>query len=314
MNRWVAAGCFLLVACAWAGPASARRAPTLSDLLLVAQPANDSEEPTPPGEPKAKAGEPRAQAGEPAKPGEPARGPGEPGARPGEPTPKVTAKPKRDVSYGVGLQVRGIFVPSWFLKLFLENSTALNSASIGAEFIRRKGNFDLIASMNFGFYSPPDGNYLGRGKAPAVDTDYVQFRNLNVLAFGVTFIWHHDFLKWLSLVYGAGLGFGVVLGDIYRISNGTGGCITNSSDTSQCYPVGMDLTNRETWLANRQCSPEADGPGSPCQFREDGKWPVIPIVHLLIGLNFKVTDQISIRADMGWHDCFYGGATGHYLF
>ena len=312
MNRWVAAGCFLALAGAWTGSAWARRVPTLNDLVVAQRgdPAKDSEEPTPPGEPTP----PRAKAsGEPAKPGEPAVRPGEPGApRKGEPT-TVKAKPKRDVSYGFGLQVRGIFVPSWFLKLFLEESTSLNSASIGAEFIRRKGNFDLIASMNFGFYSPPDGNYLGRGKAPAVDTDYVVFRNLNVLAFGVTFIWHHDFLKWLSLVYGAGLGFGVVLGDIYRISNGTGGCVTNPGDTSQCYPAGMDLNNRETWLANRQCS-GGDSPGSPCQVREDGKWPVIPIVHLLIGLNFKVTDQISIRADMGWHDCFYGGATGHYLF
>jgi hypothetical protein len=304
MNRWVAAGCFLLLAGAWAGPTWARRLPTLDELSLV---ANAGDEPTAPG--GNARGEPAPRAGEPGAPRA-----GEPGApRAGEP-PTVKAKPKRDVLYGFGLQVRGIFVPSWFLKMFLDNSTSLNSASIGAEFIRRKGNFDLIASMNFGFYSPPDGNYLGRGKNPMVDTDYVQFRNLNVLAFGVTFIWHHDFLNWLSLVYGAGLGFGVVLGDIYRVSNGTSGCASNPGDTSQCYPVGMDLNNRDTWLANHQCSSGQDSPGTPCQFREDGKWPVIPIVHLLIGVNFKVTDQISIRADMGWHDAFYFGATGHYLF
>lgn len=310
MNRWVAAGCFLLLAGAWSVPARARRAPTLADLQLV---GDVGDEPTKPGAKDSE--EPTKPGGEPTKPGEPgAVRPGEPGAvRPGEPAP-VKAKPKRDVLYGVGLQVRGVFVPSWFLKMFLEESTSLNSASIGAEFIRRKGNFDLIASLNFGFYSPPDGNYLGRGKNAMVDTDYVVFRNLNVLAFGVTFIWHHDFLKWLSLVYGAGLGFGVVLGDIYRVSNGTPGCASAPGDTGKCYPINMDLNNRDTWLANHQCSSGSDGPGSPCQFREDGKWPVIPIVHLLIGLNFKVTDQISIRADMGWHDAFYFGATGHYLF
>ena len=82
---------------------------------------------------------------------------------------------------------------------------------VGGEFIRRKGDFDLVASVNFGFYSPPDGTYLGKNKNPAVDADYVQFRDLNLLAFDLTFLWHHEVLPWLSLVYGAGLGLGIEL-------------------------------------------------------------------------------------------------------
>jgi hypothetical protein len=305
MRGWIVAGCSLLLL---VGPQARaqRRLPRLSELNLVAQ---SSDEPSRPGEPSA-----RKPSDEPLKAGEPAvRKPGdEPGHRPGDPPPPERPKPKKAVLYGAGVQVRGIFVPSWFLGAFLDRSTALNSASIGGEFIRRKGNFDLVASINFGFYSPPDGNYMGRGKNPAIDVDYIQFRNLNVLAFDVAFIWHHDFLPWLSLIYGAGLGFGVVLGDIYRISNS--GCTPeNAGDPSKCYPKGMDLANREAWLAKNTCQ-GPDGPDAPCLYREDGKWPVIPIVHLLIGLNFKVTEKISIRVDGGFHDAFYCGATGHYFF
>lgn len=245
--------------------------------------------------------------------------PGEPAAR--EPA-QVPVKPKSSVLYGAGFQVRGVFVPSWFLNAFLNASTPLNSVAIGGEFIRRKGNFDIVASINFGFYSPRDGNYMGKNKSYAEDVDYIQFRNLNLLAFDVAFIWHHDFTKWLSLVYGAGLGIGVVLGDIYRISN-TNCTPENVNDATQCFPgeaSNLDasrsawLANREKYLTDHTGSKDDDAPGHPRLWRESGKWPVVPVVHLLLGVNFKITDHISVRVDGGFHNAFYCGATGQYFF
>lgn len=247
-----------------------------------------------------------------------AKGEGEPGgARSSEgepPIPETTIsrKSRSGVEYGLGFQFRGIFVPSWFLNAFLNTSTPLNSVAMGGEFVRRKGNFDLVGSINFGFYSPEDGNYMAKNKSYERDVDYIQFRDLNLLAFDVAFIWHHDFNPWISLVYGAGLGFGVVLGDIYRISNS--GCTPeNVGDTSQCYPRGMDRAHQEEWLTQNTCT-GPDSPENPCLYREEGVWPVVPIVHLLLGVNFKINDQMSLRVDTGFHDAFYFGATGHYFF
>lgn len=302
-------------------------------LLAQAPPATDDEEPTPPGSSgPAKTGAKNDE--EPTK-GEPTGGaPGdEPGdaASEGEPTPPPASDPaapagtkvatKKEVTYGAGFQFRGIFVPTWFLGMFLDHSTGLASVSLGGEFVRRKGNLDIVASLNFGFYSPPDGNFLGNGKQPAVDTDYIQFDGLNVLALDVAFIWHHEFTPWLSLVYGAGLGLGFVIGDIYRISNYQGKCThDNLDDFGQCNPVppGGDQAswnaNREAYLANGCHQEGGDSPTSPCQFREDDVWPVVPIVHLLIGVNFKINEQFSVRVDGGFHNAFYFGATGHYFF
>ncbi len=271
-------------------------------------------EPTPPskGEPSAEnSDEPGGRpAGEPPgkKEDEPLRG----SATEPTPAPIILARTGSDVTYGAGFQFRGLFVPAWFLNAFLDASTPLSSVSLGAEFVRRRGNFDLVGSINFGFYSPRDGNYLGNGKNPAVDSDYIQFRNLNLLAFDVAFIWHHDFNQWLSLVYGAGLGFGVVLGDIYRISNLS--CTPeNVTDINQCYPKGMDLANREKWLTDHTGT-GPDSPDNPHLYPEDGVWPVVPIVHLLLGVNFKISEQFSVRVDGGFHNAFYLGATGHYFF
>lgn len=289
----------------------------------------DPEEPKKPAE--AKPGEEPAKPGETAKPGEepskpgatakPADEPAKPAAtKVGEPAPTPAteaAAKKSDVSYGIGLHVRGIFVPTWFLNLFLQASTPLNSMGFGAEFIRRKGNFDLVASVDYGFYSPRDGNYLGKNKNPAVDTDYLQFKNLSVLGFNVHFLWHHYFLKWFSLVYGAGVGLGVVLGNIYRVSNDPDRCNQNTfRDANACYPKGMDPARREEWLSDpkNQGTSDSDSPNSPKVYKETGKWPVIPIVHLLIGVNFKISEQFSVRVDGGWRDAFYAAATGQYFF
>jgi len=330
MSRWAALSALLVLALGATAHAEPERKKLdlsfgMDDALRLrlAQGQQADDEPVPP------AGEEPTTPGAPG-PGEPAApGTGEPGApQPGEPTPPpapptVVAKPKGDVSYGGGLHVRGLFVPTWFLNMFLDHSTPLNSAGLGAEFVRRKGNFDIVATINFGFYSPEDGNYLGNGKNPADDTDYIQFRNLNVLAFDVAFIGHHYFLPWLSLIYGAGLGLGIVLGDIYRISNYIQKCShDNLDDLGQCNPVPPGDTgslnrwneDRDRWLADGCHQDGKDSPMSPCQFREEDVWPVVPVVHLLLGVNFKINEQFSVRVDGGFHNAFYFGVGGHYFF
>jgi hypothetical protein len=303
--------------------------------LLLPQLLAQSDEPAPPGgatpaAPAApvKSDEPGAKTGEPgaAKTDEPGGAKaGEPGAAatavPAEEPPPVVKKVNKEVSYGAGFQFRGVFVP--FLGLFLDAHTDLASVALGGEFIRRKGNMDIVASVNFGFYSPPDGNYLGGGNPPSVDTDYIQFRDLNVLSFDVAFIWHHHFNSWVSLVYGAGLGIGVVLGDIFRISTFQGKCNHENVDNiDECNPVNPNdaaglakwKDNPDAWLADQQACTGGDDPLNPCQFREEDVWPVIPVLHLLIGVNFKINEQFSVRVDGGFHNAFYVGAATHYFF
>ncbi len=253
------------------------------------------------------------------------------GATGGKTESQAVAKAPSDVSYGAGFSFRGIFIPTWFLNLFLDASTSLNSVALGGEFIRRKGNFDLVASVNLGFYSPSDGNYLGNGKKPEIDTDYVQFRGLNLLSFEAAFVGHQEILPWLSMVYGAGLGLGIVLGNIYRISNYENNCHgDNVSDLGTCNPLNPTSANYanelaqwkdnpDGWIADRSqtCKLAADGkdtPREPCLYREDDVWPVVPMVHLLIGLDFKISEQFSVRVDGGFHNAFYFGTAGHYFF
>ncbi len=302
--------------------------------LRVAQ----ADEPTKPGA-KKDAGEPsqgepskpalgKPSSDEPSKPG--AQGAGEPGAKGGgEPGAKSADEPDNPVTdtpvvakapttskFGVGLHIRAMFIHPWLLGLFFEESTPLNSMAFGAEFVYRRGTFDIIGSVDFGFYSPTDGNYLEKGKNPATEVDYVQFDGLNVLAFSVHFIKHHSILPWMSFVWGGGVGIGIVLGDLFRVSAGDNCDSGTAGDESRCRVVGMNPDNPDAWLNDpkNQGTEDQDSPTNPKRWRETDVWPVVPIVHLLVGFDFKISDQFSVRVDGGFRNAFYFGATGHWFF
>ncbi len=294
--------------------------------------AKSSDEPSAKGsdEPSAKGGdEPSAKSSdepsgksseEPSAKGEPrAKAAGEPGAKAaGEPTPTtpgpVAAAPA--TKFGVGLHIRASFIHPWLLGLFFDESTPLNSMAFGGEFIYRRGTFDIIGSIDFGFYSPKDGNYLENNKNPANEVDYIQFDGLNVLAFGVLFVKHHEILPWMSFIWGGGVGLGIVLGNIYRVSAGQGCDSETAGDESRCRVIGMDPNNPDPWLNDpqHQGTEDQDSPNSPRRWKETGVPPVVPVVHLLVGLDFKISDQFGVRVDGGFRNAFYFGATGNYFF
>lgn len=245
------------------------------------------------------------------------KGAGEPGRRAGEPPAKVKPKGKTVSKFGVGFHIRATFLHPWTLGLFFDHSTPVNSMAFGGEFVYRRGSFDIIGSIDFGFYGPKDGNYLENGKNPTTEVDYIQFDGLNMLAFSVIFIKHHEILPWMSFVWGGGVGIGIVFGDMFRASAGPQGCDSETAgDETRCLVKGMDPSNPDKWLNDpaNQGTEAQDNPGSPKRWKED-IWPVSPIVHLLVGLDFKISDMFSVRVDGGFRfPTFYVGATGHYFF
>ena len=49
-------------------------------------------------------------------------------------------------------------------------------------------------------------------------------------------------------------------------------------------------------------------------FKEDGVWPVFPLLHLMLGVNFHLHKNFNLRVDGGFHNAFYFGLGGDYLF
>jgi hypothetical protein len=220
-----------------------------------------------------------------------------------------------DVSYGLALRGRWVTVPSWMLGLFTKRNVPLSSYATAIEGFRRKGNFDFMVALGYQNMSPPDGNWLGSGHAAAVDTDYVQFKNLAIVTIDAAFVWHKMFTDWIGMHYGAGLGVGIVTGEILRTSNS--GCTeANAGDVSQCHPLGVTCQNgvcSEQQLQATQ-NGQPDSPGTPHRFSDGNVPPAIPIINVVLGIDFRLPNVRGweARIEGGFYDAFFlGGGVGY---
>jgi hypothetical protein len=258
-------------------------------LLLAAAPAR-AQQPTPP----------------PAQPG-PAPAPPPPVGTPPAPSPDGTTptpiepeeKLQPEEPGAVGLAVRGrfIFLPSAIMNLFLSHSTSLAQYSFGAAFVRRKGNFDIEFGLEYANVSPKDGYYLEKGNDPGVQGQYpdrIHFDNFSMISADATFIWHTDIVPTVQFRYGAGIGIGFLLGNIVA--------------TKQMCSTGTSTGDLDDPNANGKCS---DIPGSTTN---KSKPPVLPIVHLLAGVRFKLIDQLILNVEIGIRDLPFVGVNIGYFF
>jgi hypothetical protein len=220
-----------------------------------------------------------------------------------------------DVSYGVGARLRWVTVPKWMLNLFTKKNVPLSSYATALEFFRRKGEFDFIVSIGYQNMSPDDGNWLGRGHDAAIDTDYVQFKSLAFWGIDASFVWHSYFTDWFGMHYGAGLGIGIVTGQMLRTSNA--GCTeANAGDFTQCKPLGVTCTQAGCSDAQLQGTQGTgvDDPTDPHRFADQNVPPALPIVNVLVGVDFRLPRVRGWEAKIegGFYDAFFlGGGVGY---
>jgi len=206
--------------------------------------------------------------------------------------------------YGLGLRARWVSVPSWLLGVFLDQSKSLSSYSIGLEGFRRHGDFDFVLGVAWQSLSPPDGNWLGKGKNPATDTDYIQFRGLGAVSIDAAFILRKDLGQYVTFHYGGGVGLGIVTGKMLRTSDGTDGCASSPGDVTKCYPVLTPPCNSgpcsESQLKASEGNTDTYQHGS--RFTYGDFPPVYPILELLTGFDFRIpsVNGLEVKVEGGF--------------
>jgi hypothetical protein len=227
--------------------------------------------------------------------------------------------------YGLGIRVRWVSVPSWFLGLFAQKSVPLSSYSYALEGYRRKidrdnpnRTWELNVGIGFQNMSPPDGYWLGKGKQIDIDTDLVQAKNFSLITMDAAFISRQYFSPYFGIHYGAGLGLAVVRGKILRTSavcdRATGQChvqITQPQD--QCGGPGQAACTEQNLAAS---GGPGDQAGNGHRFQETSIPGAIPIINLLFGLDFPIPDAkgLEFRIEGGFYDAFFLGGTAGYVF
>ncbi len=203
----------------------------------------------------------------------------------------------KQAKIGLGVRVRDVFMPQAVLNLFLDHSTSMNQYGIGAEVVRRKGDFDIVFGLEYDSVQPANGLYLKSGDNPSGcvpgDTcpDYITFKNFSLLGLDASFIWHYKITDMVQLRYGAGIGVGFVLGELDKTHTQCGGGTTvgQLDDPNACTKVGGMIKS-------------GDVP------------PVVPIVNVQLGARIKVNKQLGVNLEAGFRDVFFFGLGTDYIF
>jgi hypothetical protein len=189
--------------------------------------------------------------------------------------------PKPD--WGFGFKVRRAWVPTSIQKVLLDDTPGgATMDGAGFDFSRRKDNTEVVFGFGYDRFVGTEGYYLekdGNAVAGPGDVDYVTFHNPHWYTLEVGVVNHASLHKFLELRYGAGIGIGLVRGEIRKTDSI---CVSeNIQQDCTPNPLGAEVDK------------PADIP------------PVLPVVNVLLGLQFKPFKFLHIHVDGGLHTVPY---------
>lgn len=184
--------------------------------------------------------------------------------------------------WGLGAKVRRSYITEDVQKLFLDDTPGgATMDGAGIDFARRRGMTEVVFGFGADRLDAKDGYYLDKGGDPLVpgNVDYVTFHDLRWYTVELTVINHAELHKFLEFRYGAGVGLGLIQGEMRK----TDAVCAGNSLQRDCIadPLGM------------QVNEPANIP------------PVLPVINVLLGLQLKPFQFLHIHLDAGLHTVPY---------
>lgn len=218
---------------------------------------------------------------------------------------------EHEIEYGVGVRLRSVWVPQSILELFVTRAAGgAHNYGLGVDLSRRHGNTELQLGFEFEHVNVGQGVWINNGDHVETgdEADYVlgpdkttgsgnQFGWFTV---EFSFINHAPITPWMSFRYGAGLGIGVLIGEIdhYNIICAAGA--TNAMPEPGCVPPRFNGTG--TFSEGTETVVKYDLP------------PVFPVVNAIVGLQFKPTDSMTINLEGGIRTMPFVGVSSSLFF
>lgn len=211
------------------------------------------------------------------------------------------------VEYGVGVRLRSVWVPKAILELFLERSAGgAQNFGFGIDLTRRRGTTELQLGMEWesvnvgqGVWIDSDDDVSAGDEADYVLSPKQSGNNLSWFTVEFSFLNHAELNRVLSVRYGAGIGLGILIGELdhYNVI-----CVnaTNANPEPGCVPPRF---------------------GGPAMYREGTETlvaydlpPVFPVVNAIVGLQIKPTANLTINVEGGIRTLPFVGVSSSMFF
>jgi len=188
----------------------------------------------------------------------------------------------------------------------------IDTYGAGIELARRRGNLEIQLGAEAEYVQPVEGVYLDHGKNVAVgdEADFIlspahnNNKRLGWVTLEFTFLNHAPISKRLAIRYGAGLGVGLVRGDLGRydiICNNA----TNDSLEPGCVPPDRPFNGAGTYSSAN---------GSPGMIQKYNLPKVFPVVNVILGLQLRPLKRMTINLEGGIRTAPFLGASTSFFF
>jgi hypothetical protein len=189
----------------------------------------------------------------------------------------------KEVEWGMGVKARRWHVTKRLQKWFVEDSPGPAwDYGVGIDFVRRLRDTEIAFGFGYDPLDLKDGYWVEKGGDPTTPgkVDYTTFNDLEWLTAEVTVVKLVEIHKLLEFRFGVGIGVGYLRGDVRE---------TDALCTSD--RVQQDCAVDPTAMEEIKDIP-----------------PVLPVINLLAGLQFKPFRFLHLHVDAGLHTTPYVGA------
>lgn len=234
--------------------------------------------------------------------------------------PTTTTATEPPVEYGVGLRARYLHLHAKVQELFIERvpGPAVGKGA-GIELARRRGDLEIQLSAELDYLEPAEGVYIETGAdvapPPAGRGDEADFvlapehnnnKRLGWMTFEFTFLNHATITKRIKLRYGAGLGVGILRGELGRYDIICTDA-TNAKPAPGCAPPDAPFNGTGTYS-------DDGGRITPGTIATYNLPRVLPVVNAIIGLQFRPLAKMTINVEGGIRTVPFIGASTAFFF
>ena len=188
--------------------------------------------------------------------------------------------------FGMGVSARQIQLTRGVAEIFSEAAPAgTRTQGYSVEFARRGKELEFVLGFGYDNLEASNGYYLETAGDPSIPghVDFTKFDGFHWYSIDATFVGYLALHRILAIRYGAGLGVGIIRGQITRTDS------ICSSDNIQ-----------------RDCVPDPDGAQ---QNEAIDLPPVLPVFHTHVGLQFRPIKGMAINVDAGLRTVPYFGVS-----
>ncbi|WP_437577845.1 hypothetical protein [Sorangium sp. So ce887] len=198
----------------------------------------------------------------------------------------------------IGLRLRNVIVPKFMINLFADGGASVNVFMIGPEFTSRKNGLEIDLAVSYADYSMDPFLFKGKNDNQfaweMVSSDMKLVYFTSDLLFDVPI----DEKGRFSFLVGAGVGIGVVFGNLYRAQAYPGGTASSPS------PDDVSAWNKCSGAGSPYCDASNNHYGDydePSWINGGSKPSVFPWISFpQVSFRYKPIKQLQTRLDAGF--------------